>query len=109
MVLDPLAIATNLPPIPTPVNSNAVIAPVVALTAVTVTVTSLALGAPPRLVPLIVSVSSLAYPVPAAKITTSEYFIPFLTTVNVAPVPTPLVVVEIGEYTAKVGAQVASL
>ena len=60
MVLEPLAIATNLPPAPTPVNSNAVIAPVVALTAVTVTVTSLALDAPPRLVPTIVSVSSLA-------------------------------------------------
>ena len=104
VVLDPLAAAINLPPAPTPINSNAVIAPVVELTAVTVIVMLLAVAAPPRLVPAIVSVSSLAYPVPALTITTAEYFTPLRTTVNVAPVPVPLVVVEIGEYTAKVGA-----
>jgi hypothetical protein len=109
VVLEPLAIATNLPPAPTPVNSIASIAPVVEFTAVIVIVISLAVLAPPRLVPAIVTVSNLAYPVPAAKMSTAVYFVPFHTTVNVAAVPPPLVVLEIGVYTAKVGAYVASV
>ena len=96
----PLETAANAPPAPTPVYSIAVTAPVVELTAVIVIVISLVVVAPPSDVPNIVIVFSLAYPVPAASMFTARYLIPLRTTVNVAPLPVPLVVPDTGEYTA---------
>ena len=58
-----------------PLASIAVIAPVTLLTAVTVTVTSLAVDTPPKDVPGIVSVLPLAYPVPAS-LSVTVYFTP---------------------------------
>ena len=96
----PLETAANAPPAPTPVYSIAVTAPVVELTATIVIVISLVVVAPPSDVPNIVIVFSLAYPVPAATMSTARYLVPLRTTVNVADTPVPLVVPDTGEYTA---------